>query len=105
YKGISLENESELVKKSLFRIIQESLTNSLKHGHPNKIEIAIKIVGDSDERIWFSIWDNGRGNKAFEKGTGLRNMEKRVTALKGEITFESDNGFYIKGYIHRRHDD
>ncbi|MCG8482993.1 MAG: histidine kinase, partial [Clostridia bacterium] len=32
YKGISLENESEPVKKSLFRIIQESLTNSLKHG-------------------------------------------------------------------------
>ncbi len=105
YKGISLENESESVKKSLFRIIQESLTNSLKHGYPNKIEISIKIAGNRDEIIEFSIWDNGKGNRAFEKGTGLRNMEKRVKALKGEITFGSDNGFYIKGYIHRRHDD
>lgn len=102
YNGFNLENEILPVKRSLFRIVQESLTNALKHGNPSTIDIRINIAGDKDEIIEFSISDNGKGNPLFKKGTGLSNMEKRVKALNGNIAFNSGSGFSINGYIHRR---
>lgn len=60
----------------LFRIVQEALQNTLKHAKPENILITI----ESDEAIFISIKDDGKGFKreTITDGNGLSNMEHRA---------------------------
>jgi len=83
-------------KEVIYRICQEALTNSLKHGKATEVTIIIKFT---DSCIKLFIFDNGIGCKGkFEgKGFGLVGMKQRVEKLKGEIKFGSSDqkGFNI----------
>ena len=61
---------------NIFRILQEALTNALKHSHANHIGILIS----SNNRISMSVADNGIGinEKNLKMGNGLTNMETRA---------------------------
>ncbi|MTI67269.1 MAG: sensor histidine kinase [Firmicutes bacterium] len=80
---------------ALYRIIQESLTNSLRHGKANNIKIKLK----KEDKIYFEIKDNGKGSKKIKKGYGLKGIKERVKSLNGNVEFISENGFIVKGYI------
>lgn len=84
------------VSAVLYAIIQESLTNSVKHGKATKVEINIKYNGD---KLNFLITDNGVGSEQISEGFGLRNMRERVEGLKGSISFTANKGFTVKGYL------
>lgn len=74
----------------LFRIIQECITNGLRHGHAS--EIWISMYSDED-RIILSVRDNGVGCDAVVPGYGLRQMKERVGMMGGRIYHDGSQGF------------
>ncbi|MFI3886725.1 sensor histidine kinase [Streptococcus parauberis] len=80
---------SVAVEDIIFRIIQESVTNSLRHGHAS--EVIIDMVEDADYMMF--IKDNGIGAEEIVYGYGLMQMQERLAIIGGEITFNTKNGF------------
>jgi signal transduction histidine kinase len=78
------------VEMSAYRIVQEALTNSLKHAKAEKVRIRIRY-GDTLE---VDVRDDGRGatNGAAAPGRGLIGMRERVTLLGGTLTAGPDAG-------------
>ena len=92
---------SESLKISLFRIIQESLTNALKHSSASNVSISMnKTSSDGLEKIDLKIQDDGVGFDKERKmiGLGLPGMRERVEMNKGklELTSETNNGVTIE---------
>lgn len=81
---------------TLYRIVQEALTNAVRHGKATRIKVVIIYKNDITE---FEIRDNGRGTKKIKEGYGLKGMMERVVSLNGKVEFESRNGFTVKGYL------
>ena len=83
---------------AVYRLCQEALTNSVRHGQAKNISIIIKILNGFAK---ISIIDDGCGCQNIHKGFGLSGMERRVKNLDGEILFGSDGtkGFYIYAKI------
>lgn len=75
------------VSDSLYRVIQESLTNTLKHSNAQEISI---VLSDSEREIFLVIKDNGKGKNHFVQGFGMNQMKKRVAELNGHINFFID---------------
>jgi PAS domain S-box-containing protein len=73
-------------KLMLFRIIQEQVSNVLKHAEATRITIDLKL---NDKLINLSIVDNGKGFELekvkFKKGVGLSNIESRAHLFNGEV--------------------
>ena len=74
----------------VFRILQELMNNSLRHGKASHISI---VFEDLKEMKRCTYQDNGIGfdtiNVDNQKGLGMKNIESRVAFLKGEIILES----------------
>lgn len=72
----------------LFRIIQESINNILKHSKAKQVRIAINCI---DKAYIVKIIDNGKGfNKNnIQDGSGLKNMELRAKLIGAEFCIES----------------
>jgi signal transduction histidine kinase len=71
---------------TLYRVVQESLTNFLRHAGPYaEVDITVGLADDSTR---LTIRDNGRGAAASTdgKGHGLRTMQERVTASGGSLS-------------------
>jgi signal transduction histidine kinase len=82
-------DESDLSKEkstNLFRIVQESLTNVIRHAKATKVEINLNV---QDGILLLEIVDNGRGiTKAAitnPKSFGLIGIKERVHSLGGEV--------------------
>jgi len=77
----------------MFRIVQELINNSSKHGHAKRVRITISVM-ESD--LVVNVTDNGAGfdPKALEnaKGIGVRNIYARAHILGGEVNYESAPG-------------
>jgi two-component system, NarL family, sensor histidine kinase UhpB len=91
---------SESLKISLFRIIQESLTNALKHSQASQVSISMnKIITNGQVNISLIIEDDGIGLDETKTmtGLGLPGMKERVEMNNGtfELTSESGKGFKI----------
>ena len=90
---------SESLKINIYRIIQESLTNTLKHSNANKVTVTIKKDRlDNKERINLKIEDNGIGidQDKIIPGFGLLGMKERVEMNGGIFEFESSTGNGVK---------
>lgn len=84
----------EVVKEdSLFRIIQESITNTVRHGHAQNIWIDLDANMICYNLI---IYDDGIGKNNIKMGYGLKQIKERVYALGGEIKFDGEKGFRIE---------
>lgn len=82
---------------TLYRSIQEALTNAIRHGKALKILVTITY---QDQKVVFSIEDDGIGCSNILKGNGLTGMIERIKLLMGEVTFDShSHGFSVKGSI------
>ncbi len=103
--GIALEmKETNLrerlprtVETALFRVVQEGITNVIRHANAKRVVI---VLARQDGHLALEIADNGRGfdpqilhsNDAEGKGLGLRGMQERVTILGGEFDLRSAPG-------------
>lgn len=79
------------IEIGLYRITQELLNNTLKHGQAKKITIR---VHKENMNISLDYFDNGIGfdyHKA-KQGLGIGNIESRVTLLKGSIIWQPKTG-------------
>lgn len=81
---------------ALYRIVQEALTNAVRHGKAKDIRIKITY---EENLIQFCIIDNGKGCLEIKMGNGLLGMRERVNSLKGEVFFSSRKGFKIEGSL------
>ena len=74
----------------VFRILQELMNNSLRHGKATEIWIAFKII---DEINTCNYEDNGKGfdaqNIENQKGLGMKNIDSRISFLNGTIKINS----------------
>jgi signal transduction histidine kinase len=83
-------SESEI---NLYRIVQESISNIVKHSAATQAEVMIKRAGNS---VSVSVHDNGKGFNAAgsqnDAGFGLRGILERTRILGGRHTLESSPG-------------
>jgi signal transduction histidine kinase len=68
----------------VYRVVQESLTNVLRHAHATTVTIS---VGRQDGGVRVEVRDNGRGAdpSAVRDGHGMTGMGERVAALHGRL--------------------
>lgn len=80
----------------IYRIVQECITNSIRHGKADKIWIHI-----SREYYMLKIHlkDNGVGCSDIHKGFGLHHMEERLAMLNGRLEYNGEDGFDVKAMI------
>ena len=73
----------------LFRVIQEAVSNCIRHGHAQEARVSLKML---KQGVRLSIRDNGRGFKqdaAKKTGYGLGNMAARAQKIGGRFTISS----------------
>ncbi|MEL7655191.1 MAG: sensor histidine kinase [Bacillota bacterium] len=85
------------VNMALYRIVQEALTNAVRHGKATEMSVKIDYLPN---QIRFLICDNGVGAQAFQEGFGLKGIRERAEAFGGEIAFESGAGFTVRGILY-----
>jgi signal transduction histidine kinase len=77
------------VDTAAFRIVQEALTNVIRHAGPARATVAVR---HGDDGVEIEVTDDGRGtgasrgNGSGEAGHGLVGMQERVALLGGELT-------------------
>ena len=74
----------------VFRVIQESITNSVRHGHAKTIWIELL----EEESYVMTIQDDGVGFDELHYGYGLKQMQERLMIIGGNVRFENRDGFY-----------
>ncbi len=87
------ERIDNAIEVNIFRMVQEILTNAIKHSEANEITIHLTQHHDSLNII---IEDNGKGfipkNRDKKEGMGLPNIEKKVEHMGGTFTIDSTQG-------------
>ena len=80
---------TEEIKLTIYRTVQEALTNIVKHSNAKSVKINLNTHFDC---IYLSIEDNGKGfnPKQNTTGFGLQGMKERITSLNGEMEILSD---------------
>lgn len=87
---------------SAYRIVQEALTNVLKHAQASRVEVTMSYEPDA---VSLTIIDNGSGAQrpvvATATGHGLIGMHERVQMLGGELTADSSllGGFTVRARL------
>jgi two-component system sensor histidine kinase UhpB len=77
--GIGVERDAVA-----YRVIQESLSNAVRHGRPSIIGICVQQTGNGTARI--TVKDDGGGLKSEHVGYGLTGMRERVSAIGGALS-------------------
>ena len=91
-KANSLSADVEL---NLYRILQESLNNIMKHARAQKVDVLVhRRTGEislviEDDGIGF---EHGNGSRAVSGGLGLTGMRERAALLGGDLEIESRKG-------------
>lgn len=92
---VNWDGIDEIKKVTIYRVLQELMVNMKKHSHAPLVALTF----DSDQKfVFINYADRGKGaekNKIIKNG--LQNMENRILAIKGTITFdtEPDKGFRV----------
>ena len=79
------------MKETIYRVVQESVSNAIRHGRPTRVEIVVSDDGGDDIRV--EIADDGIGMRAGThpgRGAarfGLAGMRERVMAMAGSLSF------------------
>jgi signal transduction histidine kinase len=75
---------------SAYRIVQEGLTNALKHAHATQAEVALRYAAD---QLRIEVSDNGHGATTSDgRGHGLIGIHERVKLYGGEMATATTNG-------------
>ena len=86
----SIEQLPLETKTQVYRIIQESINNTLKHANAKSIRL---IIEKKDQKFNLTYKDNGDGmviNKSKSFGIGMMTMKERAHKINGKIFFSSE---------------
>ncbi|MGZ5286305.1 MAG: PAS domain-containing sensor histidine kinase [Flavisolibacter sp.] len=83
--------ENENIKLAVYRILQEHLTNVVKHAGAKHVEVTLR---QSQDKLTLVVVDDGKGFDTAQKseGIGLRNMRSRAESLMGIFSIDSQPG-------------
>jgi two-component system sensor histidine kinase UhpB len=86
-------------EEAAYRVVQEAVSNAVRHGSPDKIEIRIR---SDDGRLTVAVEDNGGGFKSNTQDSGatavslgkagIAGMRERVQALGGDLDIVNSQG-------------
>ena len=89
----TVENNKKI---TIYRVLQELLVNMKKHSQCNLVVLTFK---KNENKLQIEYSDNGIGATFDEKKSrnGLQNVENRIQAIKGTVTFDtkSNKGFKV----------
>jgi hypothetical protein len=105
-----LDTVPEETSTAVYRIVQESLTNVVRHAGATRVDIEVTRnddvnAGEGKTSLHVAVSDNGRGiveaNERSEDGFGLLGMRERVEALNGILRIENrpDEGVQVTAAI------
>lgn len=80
---------SKQSKMILYRSLQESLTNAVRHGHSTEIIVSLHF---EPQQIRLDVQDNGCGVEEWKDGFGLTAMKERVSQSQGRVIVYSKKG-------------
>lgn len=91
------ENFPLMLRANVFRVLQEAVSNAIRHGKASTIKITVLV---SPEKATFTVLDNGSGfdvdsgkKQAAQRGSfGLSNMAERIRFANGHFKIESASG-------------
>ncbi|WP_230407870.1 tetratricopeptide repeat-containing sensor histidine kinase [Flavobacterium hydrocarbonoxydans] len=88
YPKKEINDMNEVIQIEVFKIIQELLTNTIKHAKATQIDIQFNLI-ENDLNILFE--DNGTGfdTEHFTRGIGFINLENRTKQLQGSFLIDS----------------
>ncbi|MBE0439520.1 MAG: sensor histidine kinase [Gammaproteobacteria bacterium] len=78
----------------VYRIVQECLTNVVRHAKATEVTVSVDIISNQCNmpRVELDVSDNGVGGKINTQGFGVLGMRERVENLGGKFSFESTVG-------------
>jgi signal transduction histidine kinase len=88
----------ERVDATAYAVVQEALTNVLKHASATTVTVSL---ASDDDKLTIRVVDDGHGGSAPDEGLGLRGMRDRVEALAGSLTAGpgSGGGFEVRAVL------
>lgn len=95
-----LDEEADL---AIYRLVQEGLTNALRHGKATEIEISFSLLKGG---VCILVKDNGVGSTSFKEGYGLMGMRERIEHLGGSLEGAGgpEGGFSLTAWIPMKED-
>jgi two-component system, NarL family, sensor histidine kinase DevS len=89
--GAADQRHTTEVESTMYRLVQEALTNAVKHAGAARVEVAID---DRSGTIDIQVRDDGRGFDAEDVGAGfgLLGMRERVGIVNGTLEVQSQIG-------------
>lgn len=98
YDDIDWHTIDESIKVNLYRIIQEAISNIIKHSKADNVIIEFKFLNNF---LILNIIDNGIGLRKKEKkeGIGIRNIKSRINKIDGLFKMTSDKNEGVKIHI------
>ena len=94
--NVDFEKTTELV---IFRVIEETVTNALRHGHASAIDVKCQIVNNNYQ---IKISNNGSTTNKLTPGYGLTQMKERVAIINGTMKIITSPVFTIIVNIPRK---
>jgi signal transduction histidine kinase len=95
----SRDSVPALVATAVFRVVQESLTNTVRHASASRVSVTIRYGSDD---VLVDVQDDGHGASEMIDGNGISGMRERVAALGGALTAGPvDDGFQVRATIPR----
>lgn len=88
----------ELVELTAYRIVQESLTNVVRHADASRADVTVRADGSV---LTVEVHDDGRASGATTPGFGLRGMAERVESIGGQLWHGvgDDGGWTVRASI------
>lgn len=89
----SLNNFDENVNITVYRVVQECLTNVVKHAEASNVVVELTLQAGNPDVLQISISDNGKGlgsEFAENRRFGLLGIKERVQAFGGEVRYETN---------------
>jgi signal transduction histidine kinase len=103
--GLTVTGERGVVPPGIdlaaYRIVQEALTNCLKHAAATRAEVEISYGADT---VTVEVTDDGRGPSGGQSnGNGLAGMRERVAMYDGDLSVgaRADGGFRVRAVLPR----
>ncbi|HWL22925.1 MAG TPA: histidine kinase [Ureibacillus sp.] len=91
--SIPISNTQSIV---LYRVLQESLTNAMKHSESKEVEV--RLAMNSLQHVQFSVKNKVFSHFPLVEGFGLTNMKERLQEIGGDVRMiKTDDYFVVEG--------
>jgi signal transduction histidine kinase len=96
---VAVDELSPQVDAAAYRIVQEALTNVVKHARARRVEVTAQV---RDDVLHVRVVDDGQGAGEHGDGHGLAGMAERVRLLGGTLRTRSRPGFTVEAEMPAR---